>query len=198
MIGKKKNKKDGETAEPGPLEQDSPPDLSPPPGPDDAQAHHQLPVRIHSQYIKDLSFENPNAPGVMRGGLGRPTMDVDFAMDARKVRIEDSEPFEVTLGVRVKATRGDMVAFIAEIEYAVLVSVGDKVPPGQVRPLLLIEIPRLAFPFVRQLIADLSQQAGFMPLLLAPVDFRSIYMKRFGGKDGAPPAEEPAKKPAKA
>ncbi len=140
----------------------------------------RLPVTIHGQYIRDLSFENPKAPHSLRYKDGKPVMDINFVMDARRVDLEEKENmYEVTLGVTATAKRGDKTAFIAEIEYAVLCSIHD-VPEESVHPLLLIEMPRHAFPFVRQILATLTQQAGFMPLLLTPVDFRAFYMQRYG------------------
>lgn len=151
----------------------------------------RLPVMIHGQYLKDLSFENPNAPQILRGGQGKPVMDVNFSMEARNIDpIEGNDRlYEVTLGVEATAKRGERTAFICEVQYAVLVSVGQDVPEDQIHPLLLIEMPRFAFPFVRQIVADMTQSAGFMPLLMAPVDFRAFYVQRFGGKDRAAAAK---------
>src|SRR3982750_4552956 len=88
------------------------------------QNFNALPVAIHAQYIKDLSIENPNAPHSLKAGAtGRPTLDVNFSMDAQKVKGEGADNlFEVTLGIEAVAKRDEMVAFIVELEYAVLVS----------------------------------------------------------------------------
>src|ERR1700761_5383105 len=83
-----------------------------------------LPLMIHAQYIKDLSIENPNAPGSLKAGGGRPTLDVNFTMDAQKIKDEGpGNLFEVTLGIEATAKRDDLVAFIVELQYSVLVSV---------------------------------------------------------------------------
>jgi preprotein translocase subunit SecB len=141
-----------------------------------------LPIAILAQYIKDLSFENPNAPGTLRGDDARPVMDANFAMDARKVEWEGRDfIYEVVLGLQTAARKGDKTAFMCEIQYGILVDMNG-VPEDQHHPMLLIEMPRFAFPFVRQIVASLTQQAGYMPLLLAPADFRSFYMQRFGDK----------------
>jgi len=141
----------------------------------------RVPVMIHAQYIKDLSFENPNAPQSLWPGKKKPVMDVNFNMDAKK--IEDFQghknSYEVTLGVQATAKREEGIAFIVEIEFGMTVSLDD-VPPEQVRPMLLIEMPRYAFPFVRQIVSNVTQQAGFMPLLLTPVDFKAFYVQRYG------------------
>ena len=123
----------------------------------------------------------------MRASAGRPTMDISFTMDARKIEdAEDAHLFEVTLGVEATARRVDaagkeMVAFIVDLQYGVLLSLNE-ISEDQAHPLLLIEMPRYAFPFVRQIIADATQQAGFVPLLLQPVDFREFYLQRYGAQ----------------
>jgi preprotein translocase subunit SecB len=154
-------------------------------GPEDAELAARMPVTIHAQYVRDLSFENPNAPASLHAAAGQPAMDVSFSMDARRVEDKEiPELYEVALAVQLNAKRGDKTAFICEIEYAVLCSLHD-VPEEHVHPLLLIEMPRYAFPFVRQIVANTTQQAGFTSVMLAPVDFRAFYMQRYG----QPPAE---------
>ncbi len=139
-----------------------------------------MPVTILAQYIKDLSFENPNAPETLRTGSDRPVMDANFSMDARKVEWEGRDHiYESVLGLQTAARKGDKTAFMCEIQYGVLVDL-SQVPEDQHHPMLLIEMPRFAFPFVRQIVANLTQQAGYMPLLLAPADFRAFYLQRFG------------------
>ncbi len=139
-----------------------------------------LPITIHTQYIRDLSFENPDAPQSMRGGQDMPEMAVNIGMDARN--LEDSEIknlYEVALTISATAKRGDDTVFIAEVIYGVTVSIGDIVPEDQHHPLLLIEIPKFAFPFARQILATLTSQGGYPPLMLNPVDFQALYMERF-------------------
>lgn len=154
-----------------------------------------MPVTIHAQYVRDLSFENPNAPDALRAGEKPPEMDINIGMDARK--IEDAEIkdlYEVVLNVRAAATRDNDPVFIAELQYGVTASIGADVPEDNHHPLLLIEMPRLAFPFVRQIMADVTVQGGFPPLLLNPVDFHALYMQRFGKDiEAAQKAAEEAK-----
>ena len=139
---------------------------------------NRLPVTILAQYVKDLSVENPNAPDSLRPGAGRPLTDITFTMDARSIPDEENAGlFEVTLGINVTAKVEDRVSFIVELQYGVLAALGA-LPEEQLHPLLLIELPRLAFPFARQVVADATQAAGFPPLLLQPVDFREFYQQR--------------------
>lgn len=141
----------------------------------------RLPVLIHGQYIKDLSFENPNAPASLRPAKdGKPVMDINFSMDARKIAMPGLDnAYEVTLGVAATAKKDGNIAFILEVEYALTVSV-EAMEEEKIHPMLLIEMPRYMFPFVRQIVANVTQQGGFMPLMLAPVDFRSFYAQRYG------------------
>lgn len=147
---------------------------------DDGRMAGHMPVMIHAQYIKDLSFENPNAPGALQPrGEGRPTMDVNFSMDARQLEESGRDNlYEVVLGVNVAARRGDETLFLIEILYGIKCSL-RAVPAEKRHAMLLIEMPRHAFPFVRQIVANLTQQAGYMPLLLSPVDFKRFYIENF-------------------
>lgn len=138
-----------------------------------------MPIVIHAQYVKDLSFENPNTPASLRGTATPPEMDVNIGMDARKIADDKLENlYEIALNVRAVAARGDETVFIAELQYAMTVSLNG-VPEDQHHPILLIEIPRMAFPYARQILSDLTTQGGYPPLLLNPVDFTALYMDRF-------------------
>ena len=150
---------------------------------DEQIAAQDMPITIHAQYIRDLSFENPNAPDSLRPSKGAPEMDINIGMDARK--LEDKEIpnlFEVVLNVRASAILGTDAVFVAELQYGATVSIGDDVPEENHHPLLLIEIPRMIFPFVRQVMSDVTVQGGYPPLLLNPVDFHALYMDRFGSE----------------
>lgn len=140
-----------------------------------------LPVNILAQYIRDVSFENPHATEVLRGGGSLPEMDISVGMDARKIPDENVENlYEVVLNVRAEALQEKETVFIAELQYGVTVAVGNQIPEENHHPLLLIEIPRMAFPFARQILSNLTIHGGYPPLLLNPVDFHALYMQRFG------------------
>lgn len=148
------------------------------------------PVQILAQYVRDISFENPKAPNALRQGQARPKTRVDFGMDARKLTDTGLENmYEVILTVRAEAHRDGETIFITEVQYGTTVSV-EGVPEEQRHPLLMIEVPRLAFPFVRQIICDLSVQGGYAPLLLAPVNFHGLYLQRFGKQVKKMPDQE--------
>ncbi|MGB4107527.1 MAG: protein-export chaperone SecB [Alphaproteobacteria bacterium] len=154
-----------------------------PPGAKGEGNPSDMPVTILAQYVRDLSFENPNTPDSLRAGQGAPEMNIHIGMDARK--IEDSQIpnlYEVVLNARAEAARKDQPVFIAEILYGVTVSINEKVPVENHHPLLLIEIPHQAFPHVRQILSDLTMQGGYPPLLLNPVDFHALYTQRFAAE----------------
>ena len=143
------------------------------------QQSANLPMTVHAQYIKDLSFENPNAPASLRNkdAKGAPNMDVNVNMNASK--LPDDNMHEVVLTVEAKATRGDTVLFIAELQYAVMCSIAPNVPEQHVHPLLMIEAPKMAFPFARQILCDAVIGGGFPPMMLNPVDFEGLYLAQY-------------------
>ena len=148
-----------------------------------------MPVTIVGQYIRDVSFENPHAPEMLWQQQGQPALEVGFQMGAHRIENKNqNDMFEVTLTMTAKARFDNVIAYIVEIEYAVLVVLND-VPKDKQHPMLLIKVPELAFPFVREIAANLTMQGGYYPLLLAPVDFRAMYMERFGRKEDVPQKE---------
>jgi preprotein translocase subunit SecB len=133
------------------------------------------PVQVIAQYVKDFSFENPNAPDALRQSAARPEMDVSLMIDAAKIK-DDTNPdlYESSLALKVKSTRDGEVLFLTEIVYAALVTIKD-VPESFIKPILYVEIPQMMFPFARQIIASAVSAGGFPPLLLTPMDFRGMY-----------------------
>jgi preprotein translocase subunit SecB len=148
----------------------------------------EMPINILAQYVRDLSFENPSAPTALRGGA--PQMDINIGMDARKMPGDDENLYEVVLNLQASAKREGQVMFLVELQYAALVALKG-VPVDTHHPVLLIEIPRLLFPYARQIVSDLSIQGGYPPLMLNPVDFQGLYMERF--KDDIEAAKKAAK-----
>lgn len=132
------------------------------------------PLIIHYQYIKDLSFEVPSAPGIFaRIGQQQPKIDVRVSVDANSLA---ENQYEVVLQIAAKCEASDSVAFVLELSYAGLfgVNVADEL----VRPMLLIECPRMLFPFARHIISNATRDGGFMPLVLGPVDFVRLYQQQ--------------------
>jgi preprotein translocase subunit SecB len=129
-------------------------------------------VGVLAQYVKDLSFENPNAPAVYQW-QSQPQMDVQFNIGTLVV---GEEVHEVALKVEITAQAEEGVAFRIELLYAGLFALRN-IPAEQLQPFLLAEAPRLLFPFARKIIADASVEGGFPPLRLDPIDFAGLYMQ---------------------
>lgn len=134
-----------------------------------------MPIQVHAQYVRDFSFENPNAPHSLRAAAGNPEMDVNIVLDANKIADETNPNlYETAIKLTVKSTRGAETLFIAEIVYAALVTLKD-INPSLIKPILYVEVPQMLFPFARQIVANAVSSGGFPPLFLNPVDFRTMY-----------------------
>ena len=151
-------------------------------------------VATLAQYIKDLSVESPSAPQVFQW-QDQPSLDVNFNLNVERVS-EDVN--EVMLKVEVRAHSANGVHFLVDLSFAGLFGLRN-FPEEAVGPFLLIEAPRLLFPFARQIIADAVQQTGFPPLLLEPIDFNAVFLQQMqaqqaelgsGGDGGEAPAAE--------
>jgi preprotein translocase subunit SecB len=135
---------------------------------------NQPPLVINAQYVKDLSFEAPQAPQIFaQMQRAKPEMQVKVDVQARRLQ---GNIYEVTLHIRADCKAGDVEAFICELTYGGVFTVN--VAANALSPVLLIECPRLLFPFARQIIAAATLDGGFMPLMLAPVDFVSLYQQQ--------------------
>ena len=140
-----------------------------------------------SQYVKDFSFENPNAPAIYQNQTP-PAIDVQFNIGANQV---GEEVHEVVLKIEVRAEAEGQVAFIVDLSYAGLFGLRN-IPDEHVQPFLLGEAPRLIFPFARRVLADAVRDGGFPPLMLEPIDFAALYLQQaqqgdqlqFGGQTG--------------
>jgi preprotein translocase subunit SecB len=125
------------------------------------------------QYIRDMSFENPGAPGSIMLGGPNPTFNVGINVGVKK-QADDVYAVEITLNA--KAEREKNVLFNVELIYGGVFRMKN-IPENQLAPLLLVECPRLIFPFARQVLASVTQQGGFPPLMMEPVDFNAIYLQ---------------------
>ena len=128
-------------------------------------------VATLAQYIKDLSVENPSAPQVYQWQV-QPTLDVQFHLNSEKAA---DDVYEVVIKVEVTARSDNGVHFVVDLSYGGLFGVRN-MPEEALGPILLVEAPRLIFPFARQIVAEAVTNAGFPPLLLDPIDFASAYV----------------------
>ena len=151
-------------------------------GPAEAPASIPAPqLMVLAQYIKDLSFENPNAPGSLQQTT-QPQISISVNVTANPLSDTD---IEVTLRTEGKAETNGSVMFNIELDFAGVFRV-QNVPVEQVQPLVLIECPRILFPFAREIIATSVRNGGFPPLLLDPIDFVALYQQRLAQQQ--PPA----------
>ena len=164
-----------------------------------ATTQPQPPLVINIQYIKDLSFEVPGAPQVYTTLRATPRVDINLDVQARRVQ-EGQNAFEVTLAIRAEAheptTNGGTPPaqrlFLAELSYAGVFSLNN-VPENTVEPVLLVECPRILFPFARNILSDVTRDGGFPPVLLQPIDFLSLWQaRRQQAQAGGSPASQTA------
>lgn len=136
---------------------------------ENTQAMRQL--IMHAQYIKDLSFENPNAPNVLTENTAQPDVEIGVNVGAKMI---GEGQFEVLLNLTAKAKAEDTALFLVDLTYAGVVS-APNTPEDELNPLIMIEAPRLLFPFARAIVSDMTRDGGFMPLNIQPVDFVAVY-----------------------
>ncbi|MFN7709523.1 MAG: protein-export chaperone SecB [Holosporales bacterium] len=131
------------------------------------------PLVVHAQYIKDLSFENPNPLKALQDGGAQP--ELSLGIDVGADRIGDNA-YEVTLKVKVDAKRDEEVLFVTELDYAGVFSLNN-VSEDMLTPVLMIECPRMLFPYARAIIAQTTREGGYPALSLAPVDFVELFKR---------------------
>ncbi|WP_439573442.1 protein-export chaperone SecB [Phreatobacter sp.] len=131
-------------------------------------------LNVLAQYIRDLSFENPNAPRSLMPQEEQPAIDIQVNVNANPMSETD---FQIELAVEGDAKTKDLVLFKFELVYGGIFRITN-VPQEAVHPIVLIECPRLLFPFARQIIANATRDGGFPPLYLDPIDFSVLYRER--------------------
>jgi preprotein translocase subunit SecB len=135
---------------------------------------------IISQYIKDLSVENPNAPQCFQW-QEQPQIDIQFNIGARPV---ESDIHEVELKITCAAKTGAGTAYVVDLSYCALVGMRN-LDEGQAHAFLFAEAPRILFPFARRVVADAVRDAGFAPLMLEPIDFNGLYVQQLQAQQQA-------------
>jgi preprotein translocase subunit SecB len=146
---------------------------------------------LNIQYTKDLSFEVPNAPGIYTVLRSAPQVNINLDVQVRRIQ-EDQSVFEVTLAARAEATmppapngaandttpaEKPTIVFIADLSYSGIFTLTG-IPENQQEPVLLVECPRLLFPFARNILADVTRDGGFPPVMLGPIDFVGLWQSR--------------------
>jgi len=144
----------------------------------DPQAQPQL--NVLAQYIKDFSFENPNAPQSLTMGQ-QPQINIQINVSARRLSDTDAE---VSLKLEGKAENNGSLVFGFDLDFAGVFRI-QNVPAESMNALVLIECPRILFPFARKIIASTVRNGGFPPLLLDPIDFVALYRQRLAEQQPA-------------
>jgi preprotein translocase subunit SecB len=145
-------------------------------GPDQPQQ-----LLINAQYVKDLSFENPRAPQSLIQPTGPPEVTINVDVKAQNL---GPEVFEVVLTINVHANAGNEPVFLVELAYAAVITARN-VPQSMLPGMILVETPRLMFPFARAIIADATRDGGFPPLMINPIDFAELLRRQPVSVEGA-------------
>ena len=147
---------------------------------------------VLTQYLKDLSFESPRAPDIFLAQDKNPQVSADVKVEARPL---GQDVYEVELAIEAKAMTGEEPVFVIECLYAGVFQLSG-LGQEHLGPFLMIECPRMLFPFARNIVADSTREGGFPPLLLQPVDFVELYRNRFAAQEPppAPSAQGPSSK----
>ncbi len=139
-------------------------------------------VAINAQYVKDLSFENPNAPTSLTQQKDTPQIEVALDLEAKALQ---NDVYEITLKINASAKAGETPLFVAELAYSGIFTLAG-IDPEQKEMILLIHCPTILFPFARRVLADVTRDGGFQPLMLDPIDFAALYQQRSVENNPAP------------
>lgn len=132
-------------------------------------------IAVNAQYVKDLSFENPAAPSGLNTGKNAPK--IDLSLDLNINRLPEDNYFEVELNIQAKATNDETIMFVVDLKYAGifhLININEE----QQQMVLAVHCPAMIFPFARKIIASVTQDGGFQPLMIDPIDFATLYHKK--------------------
>ena len=144
--------------------------------PEDLSSDFHGSLTITRQYVKDLSFENPNAPAIY-GTFGDQGLDIKISVDLTARSLEQ-DTHEVVVGLNVVADHKDKTAFILEIQYGAEARFRKDLPDDLRERALMVQVPRNLFPFLRNIVANTTRDGGFPPLLLNPINFRRLHESR--------------------
>lgn len=139
-----------------------------------AGAQEDAPLTVNGQYIKDLSFEAPTTPGIF-ALIQQDPPNVNINVDVKAQGMQNNV-FEVVLVIKAECKTGDSVAFILELSYGGVFTLN--VPQEDLETVLLVECPRLLFPFARNIVAEATRDGGFPPVMIGPVDFMAMFQNR--------------------
>lgn len=142
-------------------------------------------MNVLAQYIKDFSFENPHAPNSLRPREKPPEITININVNPNPLSESD---FEVELKLEAAAKDGEEVLFNVELVYAGVFRI-QNLPQDALQAAVLVECPRMLFPFARQIIADATRNGSFPPLMIDPVDFAQLFRQRVAEQQGSEKAQ---------
>jgi preprotein translocase subunit SecB len=145
------------------------------------QAQAPVQVKILSQFLKDLSFENPNIRKLMASPGDAPNLKVEVNVNAERI---DDQIYESAIELKAIAANNVGTIYVLETTYAGLFKI-ESMPEQALEPFLLISAPTQIFPFLRRLVADVTREGGYPPLMLDPIDFAALYVRRQQEAQGA-------------
>ncbi|KIC36284.1 protein-export chaperone SecB [Leisingera sp. ANG-M7] len=155
----------------------------------EAQQQPQVQMNVLAQFIRDMSFENVMAQKGT-GGEVQPDVSVQVNLDAKKRSVENQYEVITKLTVESKNKEGGNVLFVLELEYVGVFNIVG-IPEDQLHPFLLIECPRMTFPFLRRIVSDVTRDGGFPPLNLDNIDFVAIYRNELARRQSEAAAAAP-------
>lgn len=145
-------------------------------------------LNVLAQYIKDLSFENPNAPKSLTQREKGPNININVNVNANPLSETD---YDVTLSLNAEAKDGETVVFNIELIYGGVFRI-QGFPQEHMLPVLFIECPRLLFPFARQVVGDMTRNGGFPPLMIDPIDFAQMFASRMAEEQAKAKVQAPS------
>lgn len=137
----------------------------------------QYPFYIHDQYVKDISFENPNYLIKYSEADKEKQPEVSVNVETHVAKLNDDH-YEVALNITAKSSLEEKTIFVLELTYAALVAVAKDLKQDILEPVLLVHCPFLMFPFAREIVATLTRAGGYPPLMVDPIDFASLYLAK--------------------
>ncbi len=152
-------------------------------GPQAADPQQAPQLNVLAQYVKDFSFENPNAPRSLQPSQTQPAINIQINVNAAPIQSD----YEIELKIEGKAEVGSTMLFAFDLVYGGVFRI-QNIPQDQIHPVLMIECPRLLFPFAREIIATGVRNGGFPPLYIDPVDFVGMYRQKMAEQGAQPPA----------
>ena len=132
---------------------------------------------INAQFLKDLSFENPQAPDSLKNVSGNPSFSIDADVKSRTLPDHGDNIYEVELAIKCETKSEKSTLFLVEGVYSGIFTI-ENAANDILEKILLIECPKFLFPFLRAIIANCTREAGFPPLMIAPLDFVGMYEKK--------------------